>query len=177
MSENIGFIHIFDSNSVCLIPLEFLIADNESCQPLNVSMLITQSRDEYDVLCCNVNDTDPDIWPSTPIKDFLVSDACEDTEDTFLDDSSWSARRSCLRMISLWRIWRHQQKFLIKHLHVRYTFPGRIPTLVYDRIRPPWPYIAVFFRVAYEKKRPFPDTTKVNCFNVTEHDRRTILQQ
>ena len=29
----------------------------------------------------------------------------------------------------------------------------------------------------HSRLRPFPDTAKVNCFNITAHDRRTILQE
>ena len=31
--------------------------------------------------------------------------------------------------------------------------------------------------VVYGEKRPFPDTTKVDCLNIIAHDRRTILEE
>ena len=62
-------------------------------------------------------------------------------------------------------------------------------TTAYCQIRRLWSYIVVFFRntwlsittvffrVVYGGIRPFPNTAKVNRFNITAHDRRMILEE
>ena len=75
----------------------------------------------------------------------------------------------------------------------RSSYPGRMPTLVYDRIllntavvtvyrriltEYTWLSITiVFLRVVYGGIRPFPDTSEVCFQNIIAHDRRAVRQE